>query len=318
MFRQCATGVPQFHCSSNLEFTQEKRSEQAVTRLIWTDGLETRMKTVLKFLKILGLVTLGLIVLIFAMVVFDMLIAAVLIALASALGMDWIAHLDSFWLIVFVALVMPKGWIWRRLSLNKPYVCHATQDIQAPVAQVWDLFRLRPRNDYYSVTMPTVVAVDGVADEFELQIDPKMTTQDDPLTSIKMKVDETIENFYIRMHCTNPLFGKDLISTEIWMEDLGNGSTRVTYAETLSRLTLVTILAFVFLNPARDGLKRAKALCEGKEDTSWMTKAFNDVGPNGETSNDLNQNMTMIAIATTVVLFLMTYGVMWFVLSLPS
>lgn len=173
------------------------------------------------FLKILALVTVGLVAVIIAMVLFDLIIMAALAALASAFNMPWMGELDGFWVLLLVVLLMPKAWIWNRLGWNKPYVCHATDVINAPVGDVWDMYRLRPRTDYHSAAMPTVLAVPDTTDEFDLLVDSRLNQDDDVLTMVKMKVDEMIENFYIRMHCINkdtlPLVGKDLVDTEIWM-----------------------------------------------------------------------------------------------------
>ena len=275
----------------------------------------------MKFLKILALVFVALVVVIVGMVAIDLVFGWLLATLAAGLGLPWLQDVDVFWLVLFVALILPKGWIIKRLRGNKPYVCHATMDIEAPVGEVWDMYRLRPRDDYHSITMPIVRAVPGISNQFELVVDGRLSKDDDIPETMKMQVDEEIENFYIRMHCMNaeslPLFGKDLVSTEIWMEEIAPNRTRVTYAENLSRLTMITVLAFLFLNPARDGLKRVKALCEGQEDTSWMTKSFNDIGPNGEVGSQAGQTATMVAVATTLVLGGFMFGLFWFIFSLP-
>lgn len=278
------------------------------------------MKTIAKFLKILVLVAAGLVVLIAAMVGLDLIVAVILTRLGGMLNLPWLGEISGTWFVLIAVLLMPKGWIWKRLGWDKPYVCHATDVIRAPVAQVWDLYRLRPRTDYHSVTMPTVVSVEGTTDEFLLMVDDRLTKDGDIPPAVHMKVDELIEDFYIRMHCKNasdlPLFGKLLVNTEIWMDDLGDGTTRVTYAENLSRMTLGTFLAFLFLNPAKDGLKQVKSRCEGTEDTSWMTKSMNNLGPNGEASAETNQTMTMVMIATTLVLGGMVYGILRLILSM--
>lgn len=264
-----------------------------------------------KFAKILCIVAVAMVLFIAAFVAFDLLITWIAVKIGTALGIKSLLTFDGSWWVLIALMFLPKGWIFKRLRLNRPYVCHATTDIDAPIAEVWDMYRLRPRTDYHSPTMPVVEAVAGKPDHFDLVVDDRFTTDGDIPARIQMRVDETIENFYIRMTCLNadtlPLFGKDLENTEIWMERV-EGKTRVTYAENLSQLSLTAVAAFLFLNPAKDGLKQVKSRLEGTEDTSWMTKSMNDVGPNGEASAASIQTQIMIMAAVTIVGTALCFG----------
>ncbi|MCF2904395.1 hypothetical protein L0666_05305 [Octadecabacter sp. CECT 8868] len=279
----------------------------------------------MKFAKIFAAVAALMLLAIILMVVTDLIWGAVALAIGNALGLPWLNGISGIWVFAALIFVLPKQYIWGKIAkmigFDGPYVCHATLDIDASVAEVWDEVRLRPRDDYYQPTMKRITAVAGEPNRFDLHVDERLTADGDIPMRIEAVIEEKVENFYLRLGYLNaetlPLFGKDLVSTEIWMEREA-GKTRITYAENLSQLTLTTALAFLFLNPAKDGLKQLKSRCEGTPDTSWMGKTMRGVGPNGEVDSQTQGTMTAVLASVLIVTTLMVAGVMWFVMSLPT
>lgn len=178
-------------------------------------------------------------------------------------------------LVLFLGIVrlVPRD----KLALNRKFCIEGEVIIDAPIEDVWNRVNLRERSDYFNPVIRQVRAVPGAPQEFKLLFKKGMACALAACPdSLRVRLlDEEIYE-YMAFHAVNakqmPLFGKDHRMTEILLEQQLDG-VRVRYIETLSRITLGTLLALIFLNPARDTLRSLKAQIE--KEASAQTKSDN-------------------------------------------
>lgn len=183
------------------------------------------------------------------------------------------APLDVAWwvspVIVSAALYfLPRKW----LSWNKEYECHGTIIIDAPREVVWNRVKVCARDEYFTTLVTHITPVQNTSDEFIMHFEE---TMDDGIMPnfVHAKIIDEVEEEYVAYEILNakdmPGFGADHLLTELVLSD-AEGGTKISYIETLSRITLGSFLAFLFLNPARDALVSLKAKMEGSQNTAVL------------------------------------------------
>ena len=159
---------------------------------------------------------------------------------------SWIVGWGLPGLLVALLFLMPKDW----LAWNKRYDCHGSVVIDAPISQVWDMVEIRERDDYFASALSQIRGVPGQSDEFRFLTD---SPEDDGMPDhVHIKIVDEVPHEYLAYYVVNadelPLFGKDHMMTEIMLSQV-EGGVKVTYIESLKRLTALSFLAFLFLNP---------------------------------------------------------------------
>lgn len=243
-----------------------------------------------------------------AMLGVDLIIGAVAATFARLTGIGDLDGWATVSLIVMLMWFFPRKW----LAWNRKYECHGTTMIQADIAQVWRKIELTARDEYFTPSINQVRAVPGTRDEFQLMFDGPPADGIMP-AFLHVRVTEDRRYEYLAYRTLNahelPLFGKDHLMTEFLLSQQEDG-VRVTMIETLSRITLGSFLAFLFLNPAKDGLKSLKAQLEGTQDVSMMTRMANDMGPHGEPSQEIRRAIWVSSVTAVVFTATLTVGVM--------
>ena len=236
-------------------------------------------------------------------------------ALSMIPGLGWLEGWSGLLIAFWVWIFLPD----RYKALQVKYDIRGSAVIDAPAETIWNLMRPREGRDYFLNSVTHVTAVEGEPDRVDLHFDNKFA--ETPLPSLQVVIEEQETLAYLRMGYLNadafPLWSKDLANTEYFMEREGD-AWRVTHIEHLERLRLITILALLFLNPCRDGVKRLKALSEGQEDTSWMGRMSRDTGPNGEPPKEMAQTIRVVGITACVTVTAFTAGMLWFIAHLVS
>lgn len=261
--------------------------------------------------KVIVYTMIAILVLILAIVGIDMLLAIVLAAMGKIFG----AELQDSWvvtpLLLFLFALMPKRWI----AWNRKYECHGSTVIQAEVEEIWNWLRITPRDDFYNTSLRRIRAVPGKADEFHMMFDDRLKDE----TSdgfVHIRLIEQIPGSYIHFTTLNaddlPLFGKDHLSTEIFLAKQEDG-VKVTYIETLSRITLGSFLAFLLLNPARDSMTSLKAQVEGTQDPSILARMTKEIGPNGEAPSEVDRAIILGGVTAVVFSTALVAALMWFI-----
>ena len=200
-------------------------------------------------------------------------------------------------LIFALVFLIPKNW----LAWNKRYDCHGSVVIDAPISQVWDMVEIRERDDYFASALKQIRTVPGQSDEYHFLTDGP--ADEGMPAHVHIKIVDEVPNEYLAYYVVNadelPLFGKDHMMTEIILSEVEDG-VKVTYIESLKRLTLVSFLAFLFLNPARDGLVNLKAQIEGTENTSILHRMARDTSNPGEITGETKRALNISSITAVV------------------
>lgn len=190
-------------------------------------------------------------------------------------------------LLLAILYMFPK----HLLVLNREYECHGSEVIDAPASEVWDRVRIRERDDYFTSATKRIRRIPGSDDEFIMLFDDRLQDEETP-NHVHIKMIDEVPGEYIAFQTLNademPSFGKDHLMTEILLSQEPDG-VKVTYIESLSRITLASFLAFLFLNPAKDAMSSLKAQIEGTENPSTLTRWVEGMGPDGEPSGEVKR-----------------------------
>ncbi len=250
--------------------------------------------------KIILFTLLALTAVVVVMVGSSVLFNAAVAMLLNALNMSpnsWISDWALPVLIFALLFLVPKNW----LAWNKRYDCHGSVVIDAPISEIWDMVEIRERNDYFASTMKQIRSVPGQSDEYHFLME---SAADEGMPDhVHIKIVDEVPNEYLAYYVVNaddlPLFGKDHMMTEIILSEVEDG-VKVTYIESLKRLTLLSFLAFLFLNPARDGLVNLKAQIEGTENTSILHRLDRDTSNPGEVTGETKRALNISGITAVV------------------
>lgn len=230
-----------------------------------------------------------------------------LIAIDALTGRTEIAEWGSVLFPIFLVVAFHKDW----LAIPRPYQCRGDIWIDASPSAVWDHVRPRARSSTFHSGFDRIDACPGEPDRFDLVIDGRMGDEGVPVPDrLQVRITEEEPKAYLQMKPLNaaafPLFAKDNVQTEYFLTP-EDGGTRVTMKDTLSRITPVMIIAFLYMNPARDGLKRLKAFAEGTPDPSrmgaWMEELDGEGVPGPEVRRTLNFAAGTVIVGSLFLLF---------------
>lgn len=221
--------------------------------------------------------------LLFALVLvslFDVLLTG---TISSIPGLGWVENLPLWLLLFWAAFMLPA----RFKVLKRPLTLRGTALIDAPVSAVWNTVAPRAGAAHYSRAVVAVQGVEGDPRQLDFQFDPKMA---DDLPPLRARIEEVQTHRYMRLSRLNadafPLWAQDLTRTEYFLEP-EQGMTRLTIAETLDKIRVSTFLSMLFLNSSKDAVSRVAALCEGREDTSWLARMTDAITAEGDPNKGL-------------------------------
>lgn len=266
--------------------------------------------------KIVLFTLIALVVLVGVVLGANLLVLGLGLLLKGLLGVDPFAAVGGWagsLLLLAVLYLMPKGW----LAWNRKYECHGSTVIDAPISEVWDWLQIRERDEYFTSSIERISEVPGTDDEFNMHFEDKLSDPDDGMPDrVHVRIVDEVPEEYLAYYIVNiddmPLFGKDHLMTEILLTQEKEG-VKVTYIETLSRLTLGSFLAFLFLNPAKDAMTSLKAQMEGVENPSILHRWTKNTGDNGEPPAEITRAMwisgTTAVIASTAMVAALLYVV---------
>lgn len=192
------------------------------------------------------------------------------------------AFLDSVSIWVWSLLLLlawAKGW----LVINRPYTCYGCRVIDAPIEDIWDHVRPRVRDKTFHSGIERIVGLPGEPDRFDLILDAQLRDDEANMTDrLQIRIAAEKAPNYLKLTYLNaaefPLFAKETVSTEYFLDPV-EGGVAVSIVENLARITPGMVLAFLYLNPARDGLKALKSVAEGQPDTSRMHAMMQELDP---------------------------------------
>ena len=224
-------------------------------------------------------------------------------------GLGWVEG----WMIFVAALIFGPHIPERFTTLPFAREIRGSVVIDAPLAEVWHRVMPRAGAEHYLNTIkqvddlgPGTVGLTFQDPDANVPRAPLRTRIDilDPMTHFRL----TYEN-----SADYPSWTADLVSSEYLFEDL-DGRTRLTLVESLDKLRLSALAALIALNPCKDALRRAKALCEGKKDKSWIGRLANQLEPDIAGKTELQSNARsvgfMMCVLVAVLFTAMIYGVL--------
>lgn len=259
-------------------------------------------------LKIIAGVTFALIILLGCVVM----ATAALDTFAEMTGIAWLSEASLIWVLILCLVLMPAKF--RALPIS--FTRRGSIEINAPLSDVWPRVQPRPGNPYHGQIFTRIENVPDRSDEVLLHVDDRFSAGDAPL-ALHVRLTEEIPEHKISMTYLNadklPLFSSDVSLSETFLEPAGDGRSRVTFVEHLDRFRPSSILLFVHLNPAQDAAIRLKAMCEGKEDKSWMGRMYREVGADGEPSEELQGKIRLAGTTAVVAATFMIAVVLWLI-----
>jgi len=204
---------------------------------------------------------------------------AVISILARLSGLGFLDEISSWIWPVLLVIAWNRGW----LVINRPYNFHRKIVINAEVEDVWDHIRPRVRANTFHSGFGRIVGLPGEPDRFDMILDPRLLDDETNQTDrLQVCISEKETRCYIKLTYLNadqfPLFAKESVSTEYFLDPVEDG-TKVTMVERLARITPTMVIAFLYLSPAKDGLKRLKAIVEGLPDPSRMGGWLDEIDP---------------------------------------
>jgi hypothetical protein len=248
----------------------------------------------------------------------DLAFAVAMTTTGHFLGLPWMAEISVLWLII-AFWILPKDW----LAINRIYRCHGSAMIDAPIAQVWDAVVLRPRGATYRPVVTKITADLVEPDRYVYHFDTRVSA-DAAGQGARVVVDVTDAqpNAYLRTeypHTSSlPSWSRDILCSEVTLEQTDAG-VKVTFVETLRRLTVPTIFSLMFLNPCKDTAQRLKSWVEGTDDPSWMGRFMAGVGADGTPPEELRSGVVVASVTAVVVLSAVVFGVVSFIIfALPD
>jgi hypothetical protein len=209
--------------------------------------------------------------------------------LARLPGLGFLDGISGWIWPVLLAIAWMRGW----LVINRPYNCHGEIVINAEVEDIWDHIRPRVRANTFHGGFGRIVGLPGEPDRFDMILDPRLLDNETNQTDrLQVCISAQDARGYIRLTYLNadqfPLFAKESVSTEYFLDPVEDG-TKVTMVESLARITPTMVIAFLYLNPAKDGLKRLKATVEGLPDPSRMGGWMDDMDPKSAPSDEVQR-----------------------------
>lgn len=269
-------------------------------------------------LKIALCTSLAVIVIVCLFAGIDLAFAIVMTTAGHFLGMPWMGEISVLWLIL-AFWVLPKDW----MAINRTYRCTGSSVVDAPIDQVWDEVRLRPRGANYRPVVSRISADLSKADLFHFHLDPRLANENSNQSQrVAVQVTDLEPNAYMRLEYPPtdalPSWSRDLICSEVHLAQRDHG-VEVTFTETLRRLTIPAIFSMMFINPCRDSAARLKSWIEGTEDPSWMGRFMANLGPDGTPPPEMRSGILVASVTAIAVLTAITIGVVSLVLfALPT
>lgn len=248
----------------------------------------------------------------------DLAFALVMTFAGHALGLPWMGEISVLWLIL-AFWVLPKDW----MAINRTYRCVGSSLIDAPLAQIWDEIRPRPRGASYRPVVSRITADLSLPNRFYYYFDPRLTGEGTGQPNrIAVDVTDMEDGAYLRTEYPQtlslPSWARDVTCSEVFLEQKDEG-VEVTFVETLRRLTVPAIFSLTFLNPCRDTARRLKACVEGTEDPSWMGRFMAGIGPDGSPPPEMRRGVLVASLTAIAVLTAISLGVISLILfALPS
>lgn len=246
--------------------------------------------------------------------VFGANLALALLAASFAMffNMPWVAEASILWLIL-VFWVLPKDWAARK----KPYRSYGSALIDAPIADIWEEVRLRPRGESYRPVVSRIIADPNDTSLFYYEFKADLGEEAPTLAPRRMAVrvvEEEAERFLLTEYPKAddvPAWARDIISSEVHLEQREDG-VEVTFVENLSRLSIAMMFSLFFINPCRDTAVRLKAVMEGGDDPSWMGRFMANVGPDGTPSAAVRNGVTIVGLSAITTATVIAVGLILF------
>lgn len=216
----------------------------------------------------------------------------------SAVGMPETWHPWASYALVTALILTPS----RFLKIPRPMAIDAVTVIDASPSRIWDEIMPRSRSDYFLASTGRIEAVADIPDRFDYFISATPNGGDEEVTCVRAVVAEARPDAYLRKEYENaedfPLFARDIVSSEVFIEPAANGGTQVRMSENLSHISLTALASVLFLHPCKDALKALKARCEGTDDTSWMNRTTEELE-----AGDADKNATkrLLIVGGTVI-----------------
>lgn len=261
--------------------------------------------SIARTLKLIGKTTLICIVGLIAFVVLSLAWNFAILQVERLFGMEPGRLGNVLWLLFLVA-----PFVLQVVKLPRfPMTAAGSVDIAAPIEEVWDQVRPRPRTDYFLRTTPEIRAIAGQGNEFDYVLADNLNGNADAAPALRVSVVEEMKPYYLATFTSNcsdlPMVNVDAEANEYRFEDLG-GATRVIFRSTLSNMSVMAALTRLLVNPSQDSLKVLKARCEGSPDTSWLAR-FSPLSDETKTGT-MQSDIVVIAVTAVVVITVIAFG----------
>ncbi len=204
---------------------------------------------------------------------------AVVSFLAHAPGLGFLDGVSRWVWPGLLIFAWARGW----LVINRPYNCHGSIEIDASIDDIWDHIRPQARLGTFHTGFERIVGLPGEPDRFDFILDARLRDDGANKTDrLQARISGEDAPRYLKLTYLNaadfPLFARDTVSSEYFLHQV-EGGVEVSIVERLARITPAMVLAFLYLNPARDGLKRLKAAVEGQSNPSHLGAWLDDIEP---------------------------------------
>lgn len=252
-------------------------------------------------IRILTLV-IGALALIAIFVTLVVALAAVLARFADGLGQTWFIAFKLHWVIAIFALFRLAG----RGALPIRWRIVGSAVIDAPVERIWALVLPRPGQPYYSNSVVRISAPGNDPNRVTLHYDDALAEPGEsagPALAAVIEAQEPGKRLVLRYENAEilPLLGQDLVASETLIEPVPGDGYKVTFIEHMRAFRLASMLVFLHLNPCQDATLRLKALCEGREDGSWMGTTIDAIRENPDAAAAGGNREFVIAAAIVAV-----------------
>ena len=266
--------------------------------------------------KIVAGTTSAVILIVCLFVGIDLAFAVAMVTTGYFLQLPWMGEISILWLIL-AFWVLPKDW----LAINRRYTCKGSAVIAAPLGEVWEELRLRPRGSSYRPTVTRITADLTIPTRYKFHFDERLSEDKVP-QRIMVDVAEEQPQSYMRLEYPHPLSlpssAKDVICSEVFLEQTDHG-VKVTFAETLRRLTITTLFTLMFVNPCKDSAHQLKSWIEGSEDRSWLGVFMKGVGEDGTPAPEVRSGALIAGVTAVVVASVIAVAIGTFIMSaLPA
>lgn len=253
---------------------------------------------------ILVLILIGCVFLLLAHIVFK--------TFVSLFGISWDFSLTMVCLIV-LKLFLPAKWqvIPVRFSMRGRAL------IDTNPAEVWARMYPQAGGDYFLTTVDHIKSAPDRPNGVDIYLDDRLKDeQSQAPVMIQANITHLSKGHSLRLEYQNaenlPLFGKQTESTDYKIEQKGE-MVEFQIIENFKGLSISGLLALLFLNPAKDGARRMKALCEGGPDVSVLGGLWTQIeneGPDRAFGNVATIIMATVAVFATMLCLVVAWGVM--------